>query len=118
MNHAIGCRIRDLRTSRQMSQDQMAERLQTTRQRLARLESGQIDVSYSMLRDIAGCLGVSVKDITNVETECQGLVAFFRDARESEEVLQSVEKIERILRTFRAHEKLYHQMKARNEREN
>ena len=117
MNDIIGNRIREMRVSRQISQEQMAERLKTTRQRFARLESGQLDVSYVMIKEIADLFGVSVKEITNVDHQQKALATLFRDAYPGDELTGSVEIIERILKTFSAHEKLYKQMKACGENE-
>jgi len=117
MSYAIGTRIRELRTIRQISQEQMAERLKTTRQRLSRLENGQLDVSYMMIKEIADYLGVSVNEITSAEVQNKGLVALFRDSNEREDLVHSVDTIERILRTFKTHEKLYYQMKVRDANE-
>ena len=117
MSYAIGRRIKELRTKHRISQEQMAELLNTSRQRYARLENGQVDISYVIIKKIADYLGVSTKEITSVDQEDKELVAFFREKNtsEDEDVVESVAKIQEILRVFQAHEKLYYQMKAREE---
>lgn len=114
MSYALGVRIKELRNLRKMSQEQMAEALDTTRQRYSRLESGQIDISFVMIKDIAKVLGVSTNEITRVEEEKKGLAALFREKNNSPEAVESVSKIEEILKVFHAHEKLYYQMKVRD----
>lgn len=111
MSYAIGSRIKELRTVRKIGQEQMAELLETTRQRYARLENGQVDISYVIIKKIADYLGVSVKEITSAEQEEKELVAYFREKNTGEEVINSIAKIEEILRVFHAHEKLYYQTK-------
>jgi transcriptional regulator with XRE-family HTH domain len=113
MNDTIGRRIRELRVSRQISLEQMAEQLHTTRQRLARVENDQLDVSYVLLKAIADYLGVSVKEITDVKKQQKGLAGSFRDAQFSDSLIRSVEHIEQILKSFHAQEKRYNQVKAR-----
>lgn len=112
MSYAIASRIKDLRATRKINQEQMAEILDTTRQRYARIENGQVDISYITIKKIADYLGVSVLDITSAE-ENKGLVALFREKDLSDDIVESVAKIEKILQVFHAHEKLYNQMRDR-----
>ena len=114
MSYAIGSRIKELRTIRKIGQEQMAELLETTRQRYARLENGQVDISYVIIKKIAEHLGVAISEITKAEQEKKELVTFFREKSASDDVVDSVRKIEEILRVFHAHEKLYHQTRERD----
>ena len=114
MSYAIGSRIKDLRATRKVSQEKMAEVLDTTRQRYARLENGQVDISYVVIKKVADHLGVSVSEITSAEEEKKGLLTFFREKELGEDILGSVSKIEEILQVFHAHEKLYYQMRDRD----
>lgn len=114
MSYAIGSRIKELRSNHKISQEQMAEVLDTTRQRYSRLEKGQVDISYVMIKKIADYFGVSVSDITSAGLEKKELITFFREKNTSEDVVSKVSKIEEILRVFHAHEKLYHQMRVRD----
>lgn len=114
MSYALGTRIRELRCEKKVSQEKMAEVLVTTRQRYARLENGQTDISFVMIKKIAEVLGVNSKEITSAEEEKEELVALFREKSISPEAIASVSKIEEILKVFHAHEKLYFQMKARD----
>lgn len=111
MNYAIGARIKELRLNRRMSQDDIAAALGTTRQRISRIENGQVDVSYVLLRQLADCLGVSVDEITKAAEEAKGLAALFREKSDSPEAIAAIEKVEEILKVFSAHEGLYQQMK-------
>lgn len=114
MSYAIGSRIKGLRTNRHISQEQMARLLNTSRQRYARLENGQVDISFVLIKKIADCLGVSTREITSVTQEDKELVAFFREKDTGKDIVDSVAKVEEILKVFQAHEKLYCQMKARD----
>lgn len=115
MSYAIGSRIKELRTAHRISQEQLAEVLNTSRQRYARLENGQTDISYLLIMKIADFLGVTAKEITCVEEEEKELVAYFREKDSSDDVVKSVARVQEILRLFHAHEKLYTQMKVRDE---
>jgi transcriptional regulator with XRE-family HTH domain len=115
MSFAIGCRIKELRTNHRVSQEQMAELLSTSRQRYARLENGQVDISYVIIKKVSDYLGVSTTEITSAEQEDIELVAFFREKNTSQDIVDAVAKIQEILRVFQSHEKLYYQMKARDE---
>ena len=72
MSYALGVRIKELRTMRKISQEQMAEALDTTRQRYSRLENGQIDISLVMIKNIAKVHGVAINEITSAEEERKG----------------------------------------------
>lgn len=117
MSFALGMRIKELRNEKKIGQEAMAEVLATTRQRYARIESGQADISFVMIKKIAEFLGVTTKAITSAEEEKKGLVAMFRDKKHGEDTIAYVSKIEEILQVFHAHEKLYFQMGARDGRE-
>ncbi|SHI53709.1 helix-turn-helix domain-containing protein [Lutispora thermophila] len=114
MSYALGSRIKELRTNHKISQEQMAEVLGTTRQRYSRIENGQVDISFVMIKKIANYLGIPMSQITSAEEEKKELVTFFREKSSSENVLNCVAKIEEILRAFKAHEKLYYQMRMRD----
>jgi len=113
MSYAIGSRIRELRIKRRISQEQMAEFLNTTRQRYSRLENGQVDISFVLIKKIADYFGLPTGDITSALQNDKELVTYFREKSAGEDIVNSVHKIEEILRVFHAHEKLYYQMKAR-----
>ncbi len=114
MSYAIGNKIKELRTSYKISQEKMAEILETTRQRYSRLENGQVDISYVIIKKIADHLGIAASEITKAEQERNELVTFFREKNTSDDVIGSVGKIEEILRVFHAHEKLYHQTREKD----
>lgn len=56
MSYAIGNKIKELRTEHRTSQEQMADVLGTTRQRYSRIENGQMDISYALIKRIADFL--------------------------------------------------------------
>lgn len=114
MSYAIGARIKELRLERKISQEEIADILETTRQRIARIESGQIDISYDLLKRVADYFGISINEITKVAEERKGLTAMFREKSDSPMAIAAIEKIEEILKVFHAHEKLYYQMKERD----
>jgi transcriptional regulator with XRE-family HTH domain len=115
MNYAIGVRIKELRTKHQVSQEQMAEALCMTRQRYARLEKGQVDISYLLIKKIADYMGIPIREITSVEQENRELVTYFREKDSFSDVLDSVAKVQEILHCFHAHEKLYNKIREREE---
>lgn len=114
MSYAIGKKIKELRSEYKIGQETMAEVLGTTRQRYSRLEKGQVDISYIEIKKIADFLGIQTTDITSAQEEQKKLVALFREKSDKPEFIESVAKIEEILKVFHAHEKLYYQMKVRD----
>ena len=115
MSYALGARIRQFRETQKVSQETMADFLGTTRQRYARMESGQIEMSFQTIKKIADFLGVKVPEITSAVEERKGLSALFREKTDKPEVLEAVSRIENILAVFHSHEKLYYQMKEQDD---
>lgn len=85
-----------------------------SRQKFARIESGQSDISYAMLLKTADFFAVPVSDITSADEEVD-LQILFRDFENSDNVSASIDKIVDIIRTFHAHEKLYNRMKVKSD---
>ena len=69
MNVLLGGKIKSLRGLREMTQEQMAERLGMSRQRYARIENGVNNITLENLSQIAEILDVTVSDITSVLDE-------------------------------------------------
>ncbi len=114
MSYALGVRIKELRTKRDITQERMADILGTTRQRYSRLENGQIDISFVTIKKLADVLGVTTAEITSAIEEKKELVTLFREKSNDEGAIASVVKIQQILQVFQAHEKLYYQMRERD----
>lgn len=110
MSYAIGKRINEIRTQKKISQEDIASVLGISRQRLARIENGQSEISYTMIQKAADFLAVPVSSITSADEEID-LKLYFRDIENADEINTSVEKIIDILKTFHSHEKLYYRMK-------
>ena len=111
MNYILGRRIKELRSQQGMSQEALASGLGTTRQRIARIEDGEIDISYSLIKQVADYFGVSADEITKVTEEEKRFTAMFREKNDNAEATEVVAKIEEMLNLFFAHEKLYHRQK-------
>jgi len=106
MNTLLGGRIKALRSAKNYTQEQMADRIGVSRQKYARIESGVNSITLDMLTKIAGILDVTVGDITRVldeETE----VAY----RAGE---GSAEKIFDMLDLFYANKHMYNKLQRRN----
>lgn len=59
----LGARIRELRTEKGLSQDELASRLGTKHTQVGRIERGEVNSSINMLRRIAGELGVELGEL-------------------------------------------------------
>ena len=114
MSYAIGRRINEIRTQKKINQEDIASALRISRQRFARIENGQSEISYSMIQKVADYLAVPVSYITSVNEEVD-LKLYFRDFENASNIEASVETIVDILKTFHAHEKLYYRMKVKSD---
>lgn len=75
MNELLGNRIKSLRIANEYTQEQIAELIGVSRQRYARIENGDNNITLDILSKIAAVFNVSVGDITRVLDE-QPVVAY------------------------------------------
>ena len=60
---AVGARIATLRKARNITQEQLAERVNAAPQSIRRIERGKASAPLGRLLDIAATLGVSIQDL-------------------------------------------------------
>lgn len=65
MNEVLGSKIRYLREALHMTQEDVAEKLNMSRQRYARIEKGICDISYDFILRVSRVLGVESGEITS-----------------------------------------------------
>lgn len=110
MNAILGARIRSLRESKGVTQEQIAEKMNCTRQKYARLEKGLIDISYASLTTVAQILGIKIEEITSaVNNTSQEQPMFKRDSGAVQG--DKFAYINNMLDTFYAHRKLYNSVR-------
>ena len=110
MNAILGARIRNLRESKGLTQEQIAERMNCTRQKYARIEKGLIDISYASLTTIAKILGVKIEEITSSVNNISQEQPMFRGTSDSIRE-DKFEFINGMIDTFYAHRKLYNNIR-------
>jgi transcriptional regulator with XRE-family HTH domain len=112
MNTILGNRIEQIRKVREMTQEAVADALSCSRQRYARMEKGEIDITYSDLKIISQLFKVSVSDITScVEDNGQdGFAALYRSASNSD-INTSLDTIGELLDFFYALKRQYERVK-------
>lgn len=113
MNAILGARIKSLRESKGLTQEQIAEKMDCTRQKYARLEKGLLDISYFNISIIAKVLGVKIEEITSAVNTCIKEEPMFRGNDGTGEV-DKFEFINNMLDTFYAHRKLYNSIREVN----
>lgn len=69
MNEKLGSRIKALRNARNFTQEYIADNIGVSRQKYARIENGENNITLDILSKIAGVLDVTVGDITKVLDE-------------------------------------------------
>lgn len=105
MKKAIGEKIRELRENNKITQETLAEALNISRQKLARIEKGQNDISFELILKIAKELGVSPSSITCV-AETQTCEVFRSGGNSS----NSFSEVKEIIDMFFANRTLYNRM--------
>lgn len=114
MNAILGARIRALRESKGLTQEQVAEKMNCTRQKYARLEKGLIDISYASITAIADILEIKAEEITSAVDNIEEEEPMFRNNNtlicEDKAEYVCKDKFEYIIEmidTFYAHRSLY-----------
>lgn len=69
MNEMLGNRIKALRSAKNFTQEQVADKIGVSRQKYARIESGVNSITLDILSKVAEVLDVTVGDITRVLDE-------------------------------------------------
>jgi len=110
MNTILGARIRSLRESKGLTQEQVAEKMNCTRQKYARIEKGLIDISYSSITTIAEILEIKTEEITSAVNNIAQKQPMFRDNGGFIEG-DKFEFINQMIDTFYAHRKLYNSVR-------
>ena len=69
MNEMLGSRIKALRSAKNFTQEQIADKIGISRQKYARIENGVNSITLDILSKVAEVLDVTVGDITRVLDE-------------------------------------------------
>jgi transcriptional regulator with XRE-family HTH domain len=69
LSKSLGRRIHALRANRGFSQEEMAEKAGMSVKHFGKIERGAVNVSLQCLNAIAAALGMSVRDVLEVEHE-------------------------------------------------
>jgi len=110
MNAILGARIRGLRESNGLTQEQIAAELGWSRQKYARLEKGSIDISYACITKIAEIIKVTAEDITSaVNSRTDEHLMFREDNYAAPEDKMAL--ICNMIDTFYAHRRLYYSVR-------
>lgn len=108
MNEMLGSRIKALRSAKNFTQEQIADRIGVSRQKYARIESGVNSITLDILLKVSEVLDVTVGDITRVLEETP--VIAYRTGEESE----SSKKIFDMLDLFYANKHMYERLQYKN----
>ncbi len=108
MNELLGSRIRALRVAKNLTQEQVADKIGVSRQKYARVESGVNSITLDILSKVSEILDVSVGDITRVLDE--NPVVAYRVGKEN----SSSERIFDMIDLFYANKHMYNKLQCRN----
>ncbi len=110
MNAILGARIKSLREAKGFTQEQLAEKMNCSRQKYARLEKGLIDISFASISAIAQILDAKMDDITSaVRYEKIDEPMYRGNSGYGQE--DKFLFINNMLDTFYAHRKLYNSVR-------
>lgn len=103
MNTELGKRIRALRESCKLTQEEVARVIGISRQKLARLESGQSDITFSFLEQFSKIVGKTVPEITAGLASASSATAYRTDGI----VAGSLDLVTDMLDLFYANKHVY-----------
>jgi len=112
MNEVLGEKIRDLRESRNFTQEDVAQKLGMSRQRYARIEKGINDISYDFILKAALVLGVEAEDITSAARNIESRRAVYRNISGMQPTFDTVND---MIDLFYANKKLYYSVRPGDE---
>ena len=69
MKTAIGKRIRAIREQKGLTQEAVASALAISRQKLARIEKGENDISYDTILKLASVFDINAREITEFDEQ-------------------------------------------------
>jgi len=110
MNVLLGEKMKSLRNLREMTQEQVAEKLGMSRQRYARIENGVNNITLDILTRVAEILDVTVSDITSV-LDVEPQIAHRGDGER-----KSVEQVMDMLDFFYANKNMYMRLQSTSEK--
>lgn len=110
MNSILGARIKSLRESKGFTQEQLAEKMNCSRQKYARLEKGLIDISFASISVISQILDVRIDEITSAVSNEKVEEPIFRGDSECYQADKFL-FINNMLDVFYAHRKLYNSVR-------
>lgn len=116
MNELLGARIKNLREVKGLTQEQIAEQMNCTRQKYARLEKGLVDISYANIVSISNILNIEIEEITSSVNNSNIMEPMFR-ITDNQEVDEKFVFVNAMLNTFYAHRKLYNSVRQVNTNE-
>lgn len=116
MNDILGGRIKSLREAKGLTQEQIAEQMNCTRQKYARLEKGLVDISYANIVSISNALNVNIEEITSSVNNTSTKEPMYRTA-DSQVIDEKFAFVNTMLDTFYAHRKLYNSVRQVNKNE-
>ncbi len=108
MDRLLGDQIRKLRSVRNLTQEDIADRIGVSRQKYARIENGVNSITLNLLTKIADVLDVTVGDITGVLDEVPA-VEYRGESDDS-----SFDKIFEMIDFFYANKSLYEKLHQRD----
>ncbi|ACB86068.1 helix-turn-helix transcriptional regulator [Natranaerobius thermophilus] len=110
MNGILGEQIRVLRESAGKTQEEIAFKMNCSRQKIARIEKGLVDISYSNILDIARILQISPREITSVIEDEENSQPMYRvnGANYADDQFNFIND---MINTFYAHRRLYNSLK-------
>lgn len=108
MNEILGSRIRVIRESLNMTQENVAEKLNMSRQRYARIEKGICDISYDFILKVSAVLGVESGEITSAVNNLETRKVEYRNPTGTQPTFDTVSD---MLDLFYANKKLFDKVK-------
>ncbi len=110
MNDLLGARIKSLRESMGLTQEQVAEKMNCSRQKYSRIEKGLIDISYANITKISEIFEISTEKITSAVKHVTYDKPMFRGSNQTIKD-EPFEYISEMIDKFYAHKKLYNRIK-------
>lgn len=110
MEETLGKKLKQLRTGKHMTQGMIADILHTTRQRYARMENGQANISLQDIRILADFFGISATQLTS-EEKTRSLRSVLEQQEEIASDSIDMERVTALVEYLKKQEQLFIRMK-------
>lgn len=111
MSLIISKRIKDLRLANGLSQEEVAFKLNMTKEKYSLIESNQSPITFREITEIAELYNISTNVLTKISEPKKDISVLFKENCIEQQSLEVIDKVQKIVEYMIANEKIYYKKK-------